>query len=97
LIDRRPSPRTQVIRSPRFIPGGPTRPGGSVAIMRPDPTIDCIDCGGRCHLVTHPPEDGRWYPGDLVTYRCEDCNDRWDLLLPDEEEARGDDWQPDQP
>ena len=46
------------------------------------PIIDCIDCGGRCHLVTRPDETGRFWPGDLVTYRCEDCADRWDLVVP---------------
>ena len=64
--------------------------------MQPDPTIDCIDCGGTAHLLTHAPEDGRWFPGDLVTYRCEDCLDRWDLLLPDEDDERGDRWEPEQ-
>lgn len=49
----------------------------------PEAVIDCIDCGGRAHLLTYAREDGRWEPGDLVTYRCEDCLDRWDLLLPD--------------
>ena len=24
-------------------------------------------------------------PGDIVVYRCADCLDRWDLVLPDEE------------
>jgi hypothetical protein len=23
-------------------------------------------------------------PGDYVAYRCEDCLDRWDLVLPDQ-------------
>ena len=45
--------------------------------------IVCVDCGGRCHLLTHPREDGVWLPGDYVAYRCEDCLDRWDLVLPD--------------
>jgi hypothetical protein len=45
--------------------------------------IDCIDCGGRAHLLTkfddeHPPR-----PGALATYRCEDCLDRWDLIVPE--------------
>ena len=48
----------------------------------PEPTIVCVDCGGRCHLLTHPPEEGEWLPGDIVAYRCEDCLDRWDLVLP---------------
>ena len=48
----------------------------------PDPVITCIDCGGRAHLVTQPSEFG-WQPGDLTTYKCEDCLDRWDLILPE--------------
>ena len=47
--------------------------------------IVCVDCGGRCHLLTPPREDGVWMPGDIVAYRCEDCRDRWDLVLPDDE------------
>jgi hypothetical protein len=39
--------------------------------------------------LTHPREDGVWLPGDIVAYRCEDCLDRWDLVLP------GDDGDPD--
>ena len=31
-------------------------------------------------------------PGDIVTYRCRDCLDRRDLVLPDDaEDGRGDD------
>lgn len=51
--------------------------------MEPEAEITCIDCGGRCFLITLPRESGEWMPGDLVTYRCQDCRDRWDLLLPD--------------
>lgn len=44
--------------------------------------ITCVDCGGRAHLLTiwdeSPPA-----PGDLATYRCADCRDRWDLIVPD--------------
>jgi hypothetical protein len=49
-----------------------------------DAVITCIDCGGRAHLISYRPEDG-WQPGDLVVYRCEDCLDRWDLVVPDED------------
>ncbi|HVE18491.1 MAG TPA: hypothetical protein VNB52_05370 [Ilumatobacteraceae bacterium] len=49
-----------------------------------------MDCGGRCHLLTYPTEDGIWLPGDVVAYRCEDCLDRWDLVLPDEPDAEAD-------
>ena len=64
-------------------------------MLQPEPTIICVDCGGRCHLLTPPREDGVWLPGDFVAYRCEDCRDRWDLVLPDEDDAAGDtplDW-----
>lgn len=50
----------------------------------------CVDCGGRCFLLTQPREDGEWLPGDVVTYRCQDCRDRWDLVLPDAEDGAGD-------
>jgi hypothetical protein len=51
----------------------------------PRTEIICVDCGGRAHLVTYPREDGRWEAGDVVTYRCGDCLDRWDLVLEDED------------
>lgn len=49
-----------------------------------EPEITCIDCGGTAHLLTPPPgpDDLPWAPGDLVTYRCADCDDRWDLEVP---------------
>ena len=55
--------------------------------------IDCIDCGGRAFLLSYPPEDGRWEPGEVVAYRCEDCLDRWDLVVPgSEDEVHGEGW-----
>jgi hypothetical protein len=61
-------------------------------VRTPESTIDCVDCGGRCHLLSMPREDGVWLPGDIVAYRCEDCLDRWDLVMPDEDDeaASGD-------
>jgi hypothetical protein len=54
--------------------------------MEPEPTIICVDCGGVAHLLTRPREDSVWLAGDYVSYRCSDCLDRWDLVLPDDEE-----------
>ncbi|HEY3810003.1 MAG TPA: hypothetical protein VGL49_01120 [Acidimicrobiales bacterium] len=51
--------------------------------MIPETIITCIDCGGRAHLLTTWPEDDPPQPGDVMSYRCEDCLDRWDLLLPE--------------
>jgi hypothetical protein len=48
--------------------------------MEVDRIITCVDCGGRAHLLTEPPEWG-WQPGDLLVYRCEDCLDRWDVVI----------------
>jgi hypothetical protein len=59
-------------------------------MLEPDPVITCVDCGGRAHLLNRPdvdPEDAAaetWAPGDIVSYRCEDCLDRWDLVLDDD-------------
>ena len=54
-----------------------------MGVLEPDLVITCIDCGGRAFLLTQPREDNVWYPGDIVAYRCQDCLDRWDLVLPD--------------
>jgi len=51
-------------------------------VLTPTPQITCIDCGGRCFLLTHPPEDGIWEPGDIS----------WDIVMSDEDDeetARG--------
>jgi len=61
----------------------------------PSPTIHCIDCGGTCHLISKPQEWGGFDPGEVVVYRCELCLDRWDIVLPDDEdESAGDTWDP---
>jgi hypothetical protein len=57
-----------------------------VTVIAPAEQIVCIDCGGRCFLLTQPAEDGTWESGDVVAYRCEDCLDRWDLVLSDDDE-----------
>ncbi len=43
--------------------------------------IACVDCGGTCHLISHAPPDEPFEAGDVVAYRCEQCNDRWDMEL----------------
>ena len=49
-------------------------------MIGPPEQITCIDCGGVCGRLTEEPELG-WAEGDLVVYRCRDCNDRWDLVI----------------
>jgi hypothetical protein len=48
-------------------------------------TIVCVECGGTCHLLSHPPPDDPFEPGDVVAYRCADCLERFDIVVPDEE------------
>lgn len=48
----------------------------------PDPTITCVDCGGTAHLLTTWPDDDPPRPSDLLVYRCADCLDRWDVVMP---------------
>lgn len=50
-------------------------------MTEPDPQITCIDCGGRAFLLTQAREDSHWEVGDVLAYRCEDCLDRWDLVI----------------
>ncbi|MCU0270954.1 MAG: hypothetical protein MUF83_20235 [Acidimicrobiales bacterium] len=49
-------------------------------------TITCVDCGGTAHLISYEPDEG-WEPGDVAAYRCEDCNDRWDIELSADEDG----------
>ena len=51
----------------------------------PPETIVCVDCGGRCHLLSIWDDEDPPQPGDLATYRCEDCLDRWDLIIEEED------------
>lgn len=49
--------------------------------------IVCVDCGGRAHLLTYLDDEVPPKPGDFLAYRCEDCMDRWDLEVPEEDDA----------
>ena len=42
--------------------------------------IRCHECGGRAHKLPYQPVEG-WEPGDIVTYRCEDCDERLDVEM----------------
>jgi hypothetical protein len=53
-------------------------------------TINCVECGGTCHLLSHVP-DGGFEPGDWVAYRCGDCLDRFDLQMVDPGDDEADD------
>ena len=47
--------------SPARLRGDRRRAGARLsAVIRPSPQIVCVDCGGRCFLLTAEPEDGLW-------------------------------------
>ena len=54
--------------------------------------ITCIDCGGRAHLLTIVTPEQPLLAGDVATYRCEDCRDRWDLVVPGAEDTEDPGW-----
>ncbi|HKY17043.1 MAG TPA: hypothetical protein VJM33_19100 [Microthrixaceae bacterium] len=54
--------------------------------MEAPPNIVCVDCGGRCHLLTVIDAEGH-HDGDIAVYRCEDCLDRWDVELTDDDDG----------
>ena len=62
-----------------------------------DPVITCIDCLGPAYLLTTRPADDPALPGDVVSYRCRDCGDRWDLVVPDPAPGGVPEPAPDQP
>ncbi len=43
-------------------------------------TITCVDCGGVCHFIGYLPDEEPLEEGTILTYRCSDCRDRWDLV-----------------
>lgn len=53
-------------------------------MIRPPSTIVCVDCGETCHLLTPDCETG-WAAGQIVSYRCSACLDRWDVELTEDD------------
>ncbi len=57
--------------------------------VQPESVITCVDCGGDAHLLTPPDDDGKYWPGEVIVYRCRDCRDRWDVVVGDASEYEG--------
>lgn len=49
--------------------------------------IVCVDCGGTAYLIQPIGPDDLPAVGDVVSYRCGDCLDRWDVELTEEDIA----------
>lgn len=48
-----------------------------------------MECGGTAKLLSAPPPDEGFVPGDAVAYVCVDCDHRIDLILDDEQDPAG--------
>jgi hypothetical protein len=52
--------------------------------------IDCMECGGRASLAQPVEPDDEIEPGDVLTYLCGECAQRWDVVV-DEADLTDDD------
>ena len=52
--------------------------------------IDCMECGGTAHLVQALDPEITIVAGDVMVYVCGDCNQRWDVVV-DEDDLIDDD------
>ena len=54
-------------------------------ISQPALVIVCVECGGRAHLLQLPDPEVPYVEGDWAPYRCEDCLDRWDVVVEEDD------------
>ncbi|KJE75641.1 hypothetical protein FEAC_26010 [Ferrimicrobium acidiphilum DSM 19497] len=47
--------------------------------------ITCVDCLGRAFLMPRSYPDEPLAVGDVLSYRCQDCGDRWDLVVEEDD------------
>ena len=58
-------------------------------------SITCVDCGGTCHRMPFEAPELGWEEGDVITFRCRECNDMWYLEVTDHDLGPADDDAPD--
>lgn len=47
--------------------------------------IDCMECGGRAHLVQLLDPEIPVLAGDVLVYVCGDCAQRWDVVVDEDD------------
>lgn len=57
--------------------------------MEAPETITCVECGAAAGRLTYLPPEGELLPGDVVTYLCPDCGQRFDIVLEEAPDERG--------
>jgi len=55
-------------------------------------TIPCVECGATAHLLPRFSPDDPPRPGDIVAYRCEECMDRFDVVVDEVGEDKKQTW-----
>jgi len=48
---------------------------------QPPESITCVECGGIAHLLSPVTEDDELETGSILSYRCADCLDRFDVVF----------------
>lgn len=50
-------------------------------LIEPPVQIVCVDCGGDAFLLERLGVGEKVEPGTILSYRCKDCMDRWDIEI----------------
>ena len=53
----------------------------------PPQQIICVECGGDAFLLDRLEKDEEVETGTILSYRCKDCLDRWDIEMDFENEG----------
>jgi hypothetical protein len=52
--------------------------------------IDCMECGGTAYLAQPLADEDVVVAGDVMTYICGECAQRWDVVVDDDDLADDD-------
>ena len=52
--------------------------------------IVCVDCGSPAYLLDRLEKDEEVETGTILSYRCKDCMDRWDIEMDFENDGQED-------
>ena len=55
--------------------------GHNLVTVDPSEQIICPDCGSVAHRLSFLPPDEPVVPGDVVSYRCSGCLERFDIVM----------------
>lgn len=53
----------------------------------PPQEIVCVECGSQAFLLDRLEKDEEVETGTILSYRCKDCMDRWDIEMDFESES----------